>query len=423
MTMMALMMMMTSIFRHHVPSCHVHYHSLYAIAMVSLSTNVQAALSGGTTVAAFRAAGLAMSELGVAGCIGAACVKKGALTQDTVRALSKTTFSILLPMFLSTGMIKTAGSLTQSSLAVPVLAVLNSFCLYVISKHVLLPLFQFDPDTLKGRATTVCCSWGNSGVVPLIFGEALFRNAHPSVLADCCAQISLYLVGWSPFFWSFGRSVLIGNDDTEKGSKDVEDSWRSMLESLRRLFPPPVIGVALGLITALTPLRKLFVATNNNKAPLAVVYNSFQNLGRAANPLALLVLTASLALGRTSGRNVDELSLSSLEVDGAPKEIVRRWACVSVARYILSPLFMLSLLKLAAKFGRIGSSKTDPMLWFVLLLQSCMPSAQNSVLMLQVAGKGEEASAMAKFLFSIYFTAMLPVVLIVTVALQKLGLT
>jgi predicted permease len=326
-------------------------------------------------------------------------------------------------MFLSTGMIKTAGSLTQSSLAVPVLAVLNSFCLYVISKNVLLPLFQFDPDTLKGRATTVCCSWGNSGVVPLIFGEALFRNAHPSVLADCCAQISLYLVGWSPFFWSFGRSVLIGNDDTEKGSKDVEDSWRSMLESLRRLFPPPVIGVALGLITALTPLRKLFVATNNNKAPLAVVYNSFQNLGRAANPLALLVLTASLALGRTSGGNVDELSLSSLEVDGAPKEIVRRWACVSVARYILSPLFMVSLLKLAAKFGRIGSSKSDPMLWFVLLLQSCMPSAQNSVLMLQVAGKGEEASAMAKFLFSIYFTAMLPVVLIVTVALQKLGLT
>jgi len=209
---------------------------------------------------------------------------------------------------------------------------------------------------------------------------------------------------------------LIGNDDTEKGSKDVEDSWRSMLERLRRLFPPPVIGVALRLITALTPLRNLFVTTDKNKAPLAVVYNSFQNLGRAANPLALLVLTASLALGRTSG-NVDELSLSSLEVDGAPKEIVRRWACVSVARYILSPLFMVSLLKLAAKFGRIGSSKTDPMLWFVLLLQSCMPSAQNSVLMLQVAGKGEEETAMAKFLFSIYFTAMVPVVLIVTVAL------
>jgi hypothetical protein len=51
---------MTSISRHHVPSCHLHYHSLYAIATVSLSTNVQAALSEGTTVAAFRAAGLAI---------------------------------------------------------------------------------------------------------------------------------------------------------------------------------------------------------------------------------------------------------------------------------------------------------------------------------------------------------------------------
>lgn len=215
---------------------------------------------------------------------------------------------------------------------------------------------------------------------------------------------------------------MIGNDDLEKSSKEVKDSWSSQLGKLRRLFPPPVIGVFFGLVTALTPLRNLFVATDNTKAPLAVVYNSFQNLGRAANPLALLVLTASLALGRTSG-NADESS-SSLQMEGPPNnELVRRWACVSVARYILSPLFMLSLLKLAAKFGRIGSSKTDPMLWFILLLQSCMPSAQNSVLMLQVADKGEEASAMAKFLFSVYFTAMLPVVLIVTVALQKLGLT
>jgi len=383
--------------------------------MVSLSTGIQAALPGGSTAAAFRAAGLAMAELGIAGGIGAATVKTEMITQDTVRALSKTTFSILLPMFLGTSMIKTAGSLTQSSLAVPFLAILNSFCLYLVSKYVLLPAFQFDPDTDAGRATTVCCSWGNSGVVPLIFGEALFRS-QPSLLADCYAQVSLYLVGWSPFFWSFGRSVLIGNDDKDTNSSS-NSGLSTKLRGLKRLFPPPVMGVFLGLITALTPLRGLFVGSDTAKAPLAVVYNSFQNLGRAANPLALLVLTSSLALGASSsGTSTDETSEET-------SAIVRRWACVSFARYILSPLFMVSLLKIAAKFGRIGSSQADPMLWFILLLQSCMPSAQNSVLMLQVADKGEEASAMAKFLFSVYFTAMLPVVLIVTLALQRLGLT
>lgn len=385
--------------------------------MVSLSTGIQAALPGGNTAAAFRAAGLAMAELGIAGGIGAAFVKKGSLTQETVRALSKTTFSILLPMFLSTSMIKTAGSLTRSSLTIPFLAVMNSFLLYLVSKYLLLPLFQLeDADSDAGRSTTVCCSWGNSGVVPLIFGEALFRS-QPSLLADCYAQVSLYLVGWSPFFWSFGRSVLIADDDKDTGSKDQSIN-AARLPDLKRLFPPPVMGVFLGLITALTPLRGLFIGGGTTRAPLAVVYNSFANLGRAANPLALLVLTSSLALGVGGSSGA-----SSSDTSDERAITARRWLCVSVARYVLSPIFMWSLLKIANKCGRIGASQADPMLWFVLILQSCMPSAQNSVLMLQVADKGKEASAMAKFLFSVYFTAMLPVVLIVTLALQKLGLT
>jgi hypothetical protein len=39
-----------------------------------------------------------------------------------------------------------------------------------------------------------------------------------------------------------------------------------------------------------------------------------------------------------------------------------------------------------------------------------------------VADKGAEASRMAKFLFSSYATAMLPVVVIVTIALRALEL-
>ena len=208
---------------------------------------------------------------------------------------------------------------------------------------------------------------------------------------------------------------MIGED--KDASSESSNSFRTILCGLKRLFPPPVMGVFLGLITALTPLRGFFLASGSAKAPLAVVYNSFQNLGRAANPLALLVLTSSLALGV-----VGEYDTTSADPDDK-SNIIRRWACVSVARYILSPFFMVSLLKVAARFGRIGSSQADPMLWFVLILQSCMPSAQNSVLMLQVSDKGKEASSLAKFLFSVYLTAMLPVVLIVSLALQKLGLT
>jgi hypothetical protein len=51
-----------------------------------------------------------------------------------------------------------------------------------------------------------------------------------------------------------------------------------------------------------------------------------------------------------------------------------------------------------------------------------MPPAQNSVLMLQVADKGKEASSMAKFLFFAYAASMIPDVAIVTMTLNALSL-
>lgn len=373
--------------------------------------------------AAFGAAGKAMAELGVAGCIGAACVEKELLTGDMIRTLSKTTFSILLPMFLGTSIVKTVATygLSRSSLGVPLLAVTHAFLLFLFSKQVLVPMFGMDSATDEGKSTTVSCAWGNAGVVPLIFAEALFRH-QPELLAQCYAQVSLFLVGWSPFFWSFGRSVLIGNDDNTQTTKCETGDTQTIanrLGGLKRLFPPPVVGVMAGLLLAISPLRPLIVSTASERAaPLGVIYNSFQNLGRAANPLALLVLTSSLAMGANNG-NKEEGVNDSVKHDRHP---FSRWACVSTARFLVSPMLMLTLLKGMSTIGMVGKSKTDPMLWFVLLLESCMPPAQNSVLMLQVADKGTEASRMAKFLFSSYATAMLPVVVIVTIALRALEL-
>lgn len=367
-----------------------------------------------------------MAELGVAGCIGAACVKKEYVTAEMIRALSKTTFSILLPMFLGTGIIKTVSTygLSRSSLGVPMIAVLHAFSLYMISKNFLLPLFGMDdPDRDEDRATAVSCAWGNSGVVPLIFAEALFRT-QPELLAQSYAQVSLFLVGWSPFFWSFGRQVLIKEDESSDATTTVGLAKR--LAGLKRLFPPPVIGVMTGLAVAVSPLRPLILssALSENTAPLGVVYNSFQNLGRAANPLALLVLTSSLALGASAKQPEAAVSPAGNTSGGTatPRNPLKRWACVSTARFVMSPLLMLGLLRGMAKVGMIQAASLDPMLWFVLLLQSSMPPAQNSVLMLQVADKGDEASRMARFLFSLYATAMLPVVIIVTFALRALKL-
>ena len=429
---------------------------------------------------AFQAANEAMAELFTAGIIGNTCVRQQYLTAPMVQSLSKTCFAILLPMFLCTSIMKTiqsnGGKLSSSTIFIPIIAIGHCLSMNMISKFILLPLFQMDTNSDEGRATTVCCSFGNSGVIPLIFAEALFR--HDSyILQKAYSFVSLYLVGWSPLFWSFGRYSLLGSISSSSSSRKIDSSSSDhsssltlfsiigdILSSIKTLFPPPVIGVLFGLIVSTIPfLRRLFMEdkkipslSNGNlntstKPILGAMYNCFQNLGRAANPLALLVLTSSLALGTTktpastiSSTNTRTTRLRKRTVNTDNDDtrkgsggvtLLRRLSCVSIARFIISPLLMTTILYYV--YGNItlltsnnknsggtsSSSNDNVMIWFILMLESCMPPAQNSVLMLQVADKTEEASKLAKFLFSIYTTSMIPIVIISTFLLEKCRLT
>lgn len=376
-----------------------------------------------TSSGAFSAATRSMLELGVSSCIGAGCVQLGFLDPPTISALAKTTFSILLPMFLGSSIIKTISTygLDKSSILVPLLGVIQPFIMLQIAKYILLPIFDIDFDSDDGRCMAVCSAWGNTSVLPLIFCESLFRTtSSPAVahdkLSSSYAQISLFLIGWSPTFWSVGRSVLLGSTDDE-----------SLEQKVKRCTPPPVIGVLVGMLV--TPLCPLFVtSTSEEKAPrlslLSPVYNTVVNFGRAASPTSLLVMTSSLAIGAGIGKDKIEVenNVDENEAGGTDVGFLRQWLCVSTARFIVSPMLMLGLLKMAEKYGLVDGSTEKPMLWFVMILQGCMPPAQNLILMLNVADKAKKAGDMARFLFSIYATSMLPVVFILSLALGKFGL-
>mmetsp|Transcript_2690 Transcript_2690/g.5664 ORF Transcript_2690/g.5664 Transcript_2690/m.5664 type:complete len:377 (-) Transcript_2690:61-1191(-) len=375
-----------------------------------------------------------MAELGVAGVLGAGYVQQGFLTPPTIKALSRATFSILLPMFLCTSIITSVNKygLSRSQLAVPILAIIQSLVLYTVTTQITLPLFGIDDQSDDGRGATVCCSFGNSGVIPLIFCESLFRRSTAADnVAKSTAFVSLFLVGWSPFFWSFGREVLLSNANS---GCSVDDNTAGLLATVKRAFPPPVIGVFIGLFIATTPLCSLFTTTSADtaeKAPLAVIFDSVSNFGRAASPLSLLILVASLAVGAGVGTCSKQKMQSSIqqskevhvETRNNPNiSFLTKWSFVSLTRVFLSPALMYGLLNLSARTGIIGDADADPMLWFVLILEASMPPAQNSVTMYQVADKGEEAGEMAKFLFAVYATCMLPIVLVLTWALEKFGL-
>mmetsp|Transcript_7640 Transcript_7640/g.10986 ORF Transcript_7640/g.10986 Transcript_7640/m.10986 type:complete len:395 (+) Transcript_7640:32-1216(+) len=393
--------------------------------MFSLESSLLVISVSNGTHKSLSAAGIAMGELLTSGIIGHACVHQGYLDKSIVSALSKTCFSILLPMFLCTSIMNTVKTygLNRSSIAVPVIGIIHCVGLFLISKFILLPMFNIDGDSVEGRATTVCCTFGNAGVVPMIFAEALFRNSHSDILLKAYSQVSLYLVSWSPFFWSFGRRLLLGNSNLGADDRENKNGRNSrimnVLNTTKGLFPPPVIGVLLGLFLASTPLSSLFLSNSEFGAPLQILFSCCKNFGRACNPLALLVLTSSLALGNNSEQS-PSLSANDIALEEIP--FFRRWSCVSLARFLISPTLMFSLLHLFHQIGVIEPMKDDQMLWFILMLQASMPSAQNSVLMLQVDGKTSEATRLAKFLFSMYTTAMIPVVVIATIMLHECNL-
>ena len=368
---------------------------------------------------AFGAAGKAMGELGVAGCIGAACVKQKTVTPEMIRAMSKAIYNILLPLFIGTNLMKTVtsqgGRVGRSALAVPMTAALQAGILFVLSSKIIIPMFGMDPDSDEGKVLAITCCFGNAGVLPFIFSESVFRS-NPQLLQQAYSQVSFFSAGWSPFFWSFVPKVLqISKKDPSLTTE--KSGLAKMLREIKMFFPPPVVGVCTGILIGLSPFSSLLLSNNQQEAaPLVVIYNSCQNLGKAASPLAVLVLTCSLAFGAQKKSQKTTTDLSSETIVGP----MRKWACVSTARFIVSPMVMLGMLYTMDSMGIIGTREAEPMLWFTCMLQSVMPPAQNSVVLLQVAGRSDEANQMAKFLFTIYATAMLPIIGMVTTALQSL---
>lgn len=135
-------------------------------------------------------------------------------------------------------------------------------------------------------------------------------------------------------------------------------------------------------------------------------------------------MTSSMALNVGVNNNTKKEKSESINATTHKQTVgFRVWACVPFTRFIVSPILITCLLLSFQQLGVIQDRVKDPILWFVALLEACMPSAQNFVLMLQVANKPEQSGTIARFLFFIYATSMVPVVFIVSMALQKLGLT
>jgi len=354
----------------------------------------------------------AVSKLIVCVSLGFLARKRKKMDQAAITSLSTLTYNIFQPALLLVNVAQTLATAEGGLMALlplPAFAI-GQIMLGSILASLLCKLQRLPKDSQDHRVVKMCSTFANSGPLPLLFADALFKNfADPTLTSRAVAYISFYLLGWSPMFWTYGYGIAAGGKTTEPVVLDTSgmtaiQAFKAKIKiwwndpNTRRIFSPPVFGCIFGAFIGLTPLKSLLVG---KQAPLSPIFDALRTLGGAYLPAAILVLAGSLAGKQTDG----------VESSG----FVRNVSTVMVARFILMPLAALGLVNLGIATSLLPK---DNMLYFILLMQACMPSAQNSVIMLQMEGEVEAANSMAKTLSTVYILSIIPMALLLTAALQ-----
>ena len=230
-----------------------------------------------------------------------------------------------------------------------------------------------------------------------------------------------------------------GKNDNEKNGKDKSRHFLSTLSkissseelvrlmqvqynilmaspTISRILSPPTLACGLGLLVGTSPLRYLFIANmgggtsangNSNsggvvEAPLSPLFNSLRTMGGAYVPAVLLVLAGSLSKG-----------LQGFRI----REMLPQLAAIMTVRFIFLPIIVITCV---ATLLSMGVLPADPIFLFVIVLESCMPPAQNTVLILQLEKDYEGAIEIARLISVVYVMAVLPLALLLKMILTNI---
>ena len=389
-----------------------------------------------------------MAELLTSCAIGFTATRIGLLSGSNVQSLATVVFNVFLPAMLVTSVARTVAQAGLGSLLVVPLAAWVQVAVGIGVGTLSLLVLRMPRRSPAGRGIAVLSAFGNSGVLPLIFVNSLFQGvAAEATRQRATSLVAMYLLGWSPLFWTIGYALLTGrlvaaSEDGESAaaaehaeraalhaaspgprrhdataSPSQQPAWvavamqrtLALRAGLRRVVTPPILALLVGLLVGSVPAlhRRLVPSASlaGGGCPLPL-YRCLDNLGRAYSPAALLVLAGSLGAATDGERpQPHELGHSYTHV-----------LAISLARFAVVPACSFGLLQLAL---RVGVLPADPLRDFVLLLQSCMPSAQNAVLALQVDNTPLRAARMARILLAIYLVAAGPVAGTLSFLLQR----
>lgn len=280
------------------------------------------------------------------------------------------------------------------------------------------------------RVAVAASAFGNTFTLPLVFLVEVLGASYGDRIAG---YIALYLIGWSPALWTFGYLLLTGGgekmaDGVEGGGRVTGGgaTWKAAFATCRKivreLINPPLVGICLGVLIGVTPLRHALIGgTASSIAPaqlpaelafIAAVAKALFELGvligGAALPGQTLVLASSFVkvpspeeAAEEERRRGTRLALcdSATHPQTTPLGLRARRLMESAASLFkmgesdLRALFIASVTRFAVlpAIGVVGFIAlrlvnspwypSDPIVALVVLTMICMPSAQNLVLL------------------------------------------
>lgn len=155
--------------------------------------------------------------------------------------------------------------------------------------------------------------------------------------------------------------------------QEIHWFWR-LFHSTREYLTPPTIGLILGLLCALTPLRGLFVLTADplpspdELPPLSFIYEITLMLGGCCVPLGLTVLGASLSRLKP----------------GRMRPLIPTLTMVTIAKMVISPLIGVLVVELVLVRHFQWVSSQNHMMQFTLMLMSGSPTSMICFVLAQV---------------------------------------
>lgn len=318
----------------------------------------------------------------IAASAGTFLVRLKILDNDSIRTITKVVFFVTLPALLITKVATAIDLNTLKELWIfPVSAavvIFTGFTLGRIANNLL---------GIKGdvRGLVIAASGlGNSGFLPIplivaICGIFPVFLKDPESSAKGITFISAYVAIFSPLLWINGYNLLAGRE--------------SHHFKLKYFFPPPVIGIIIGItIGLISPLKEAFCSPEGILFPL---FAAGQVIAAATIPLALIVLGGSFA-ERATGQ-IENKSIVS----------------IIVIKQIFLPLLALGYVASLRYFNIISA---DPLIALVLIIEAAVPPATNLIIISSIHGKNEKETA--KALFWSYILSVVTLTFFITFGMQ-----